>query len=74
MKKITALAFAASVLLLAGCCTTHQAAKWEYMQHSGQLSDADLNKLAGDGWSVVSASVGPGGGVFYVLKRHKHRE
>jgi hypothetical protein len=30
MKRCVALAFAASVLLLAGCCTTPRVAKWEY--------------------------------------------
>jgi hypothetical protein len=71
MKRTIALILAVSSLALAGCCTTHQTGKWEYMQQSGQLSDADLNKLADQGWSVVSTSIGPGGTVFYVLKRHK---
>ncbi|HWW00466.1 MAG TPA: DUF4177 domain-containing protein [Candidatus Acidoferrum sp.] len=30
MKQCVALVFAASVLLLAGCCTTPRVVKWEY--------------------------------------------
>ena len=71
MKKTIALIFAASTLFLAGCCTMHHTTKWEYMQRTGQLSDADINKLADEGWSIVSTSIGPGGAVLYVLKHPK---
>jgi protein involved in sex pheromone biosynthesis len=70
MKKHITLILAASTLLLAGCCTTHQAKHWEYMQVDGLQSDASLNKLADEGWSVVAMSA-TGDQAHYVLKRAK---
>jgi protein involved in sex pheromone biosynthesis len=70
MKKTVALIFAVSMLFLAGCCTTHQATKWEYKQQAGRLSDENLNKLADEGWIVVCYGNDTLGN-FYILKRHK---
>ena len=52
MKKSIALLLAASTLVLVGCCTTHQATKWEY-KTVVDMSDAFLNRLGAEGWSVV---------------------
>jgi hypothetical protein len=73
MKKSIALIFAASTLLLAGCCTTHQVTKWEYKQLNGsEVTDQALNKLGDEGWIVVDYSTGPGSAEgFYILKRPK---
>jgi hypothetical protein len=70
MKKHIALGLVASTLFLAGCCTAHQAKHWEYMQVRGVQSDANLNKLADEGWSVV-AFTARDTGEFYVLRRDK---
>jgi len=73
MKKNIALIFAASSLFLAGCCTIHHTASWEY-QTRYDLSDAELNKLGEQGWKVVGfakdESVGPNH-CDYVLERRK---
>ncbi len=56
-------------LLLAGCCTTHHAVKWEYRMAS---SLAEVNQLADQGWIVVNfAMPGQGGPNQYLLKRAK---
>ncbi len=70
MKKSIPLLFAVSNLVLADCCTTHQATKWEYMQKDAYLSDAKLNEFADEGWSVVSVTTGPAS-TLYVFKRPK---
>jgi hypothetical protein len=72
MKTSIALMFAASTLLLAGCCTTHHVTKWEYMQipTSTQKSDEYLNQLGAEGWSVVAFGKS-GDGSLYILKRPK---
>ena len=70
MKKHIALGLVASTLFLAGCCTTHHATKWEYKQVATQVGDDSLNKLGGEGWSVVACGTSQTGS-FYVLKRAK---
>jgi hypothetical protein len=73
MKKSIALIFAASILVLAGCCTTHHTASWEY-QTRHDLSDTELNKLGEQGWKVVGftkdETQGPNH-CDYVLERRK---
>jgi hypothetical protein len=71
MKNHIALGLVASALFLAGCCTTHQAKHWEYMQLGGLQSDASLNKLADEGWTIVSFTGTASGPVEYLLKRPK---
>jgi protein involved in sex pheromone biosynthesis len=75
MKKSLALAFAASTLLLAGCCTAHHdpaTTKWEY-----QLANSidAVNQMAGKGWSVSGFNmvVDTNGNKedFYLMKRPK---
>jgi hypothetical protein len=69
MKRYIAVAFAASTLLLAGCCTTPQATKWEYKVAAGphlpagsgpqeylNARQAFLNDLGKDGWLLISQS------------------
>src|SRR5581483_8539961 len=70
MKTAVAVMFAVSSLFLAGCYTNHHVTKWEYMQRFGMQSDAELNRLADEGWSIVSYS-GEGQPV-YILKRPRH--
>jgi uncharacterized protein YceK len=72
MKKSIVLAFAVSTVLLAGCCTAHHTENWEYKQVMVQPSDAALNKLADEGWSLVCCSYDGHGGR-YVLKRPKQK-
>ena len=55
-------------LLLAGCCTTHHATKWEY-RISSTLTE--VNQLADQGWTVVNFAVPNGGPYQYLLKRAK---
>ena len=68
MKKSIAVVIAASTLLLAGCSTTHHAAKqWEYKVARTPIGpegtrpvgierrEQFLNELAKDGWILVSA-------------------
>ena len=72
MKKSTALIFAASTLLLAGCCTTHHVTKWEYKQlMMGMVTDETLNQLGDQGWSVVGYGSPSAGNGFYIMKRPK---
>ena len=70
MKKSIALTFAACTLLLAGCCTTHHLARWEYKvvliapsnggnpQEYPQGQEALMNGLGKEGWIFVSESDG----------------
>ncbi|HEY5505646.1 MAG TPA: hypothetical protein VIK28_10855 [Sedimentisphaerales bacterium] len=56
MKKSITLIFAASTLLLAGCCTTHRdhaTTKWEYMK---VYSIDQANQRTADGWVVAGFS------------------
>jgi hypothetical protein len=71
MKATIVLIFAASTLLLAGCCTTHQATHWEYMTLHGEQSVTSLNKLSDQGWSVVGFTGDASGQLDYLLKRPK---
>ena len=78
MKKSTALVFAASTLLLAGCCTTLHTTKWEYKvtdaprgplgttspQENRDLQQAFLNDLGKDGWVLINES----DGTFYLVR------
>ena len=68
MKKYIALIFAASAVLLAGCCTTSHVTKWEYkIEDMTQYSIRDagpqawqdsyrshLNDLGKEGWVLIS--------------------
>jgi PBP1b-binding outer membrane lipoprotein LpoB len=60
MKKIVALTLAAGTLFLAGCCTTHKTARWEYRTQTlylrAGLDQKDLNAAGKDGWEFVSAT------------------
>jgi hypothetical protein len=50
MKKYVALIFAASALLLPGCCTTSHAIRWEYKVASPHLPHGggpDANRVEG---------------------------
>jgi uncharacterized protein YcfL len=67
-----------SSLLLAGCASTPTA--WEYKSlqmfvHSTPDLDQELNKLAEDGWSVITSSTSQGEGsspyAVVLLKRPK---
>jgi len=76
MKKTVALTLAASTLFLAGCCTAHKTAHWEYKTQTlylgGGLNPNTLNANAKDGWEYVSATVIPNdqnGGAIAVFKR-----
>jgi hypothetical protein len=74
MKKHIALGLVASTLFLAGCCTSHHAAAWEYKTAEvipDAAHDANINKLAVDGWMIQSISQQQSGGYFVVLKRPK---
>jgi hypothetical protein len=53
MKKNIALGLVASTLFLAGCCTTHKTAHWEYKK---VYSIEEANKAAADGWIVTDFS------------------
>ena len=81
IKKSTALVFAASILFLAGCCTTHHVTKWEYKNLTivGTTPDQSqdhptLNELGKEGWVVVGFTHEEGDSThnsyyYYVLKR-----
>jgi hypothetical protein len=78
MKKNIALIFAASALLLAGCCTTPHAVKWEYKvtsaphgpygttspQENRDLQQTFLNDLGKDGWVLIDER----DGTFYLVR------
>jgi len=61
--------FAVGTILLAGCCTTGHAAKWQYKTVGPSTSDEILNTPVAEGWSVVSFSVTPSGDKYFLLKR-----
>ena len=77
MKKNVALIFAVSTLFLAGCCTTHNATKWEYKvaqapsyfghtnQEIREIQQTFLNDLGKEGWVLINENEQ---GTFY-LKR-----
>jgi Domain of unknown function (DUF4177) len=76
MKKLVALSLAASTLFLAGCCTAHKTAHWEYKTQTlytgGELNPGTLNAYAKDGWEFVSATPilnDQNGGAIAVFKR-----
>jgi hypothetical protein len=66
MRIFIVLVFAASSLLLAGCCTTHPAKQWEYLvvndvRRGANISDVvspnvdpELAKLGSEGWELVT--------------------
>ena len=70
MKKNIALIFAVSTLFLAGCCTTHNATKWEYKvaqapsslghtyQEIRELQQTFLNDLGKEGWVLINENEG----------------
>jgi hypothetical protein len=73
MRKCVAVVLAASVLFLAGCCTTPCATRWEYKVASPHLRGAGgpggpaavsealqafLNDLGKEGWVLVSQTDG----------------
>ena len=76
MKTSIALIYAASSLLMAGCCTTPHTSKWEYKvayaphgpigttspQENRNLQQTWLNDLGKDGWVLISEN---DGGTFY---------
>jgi hypothetical protein len=77
MKKSIAVMFAVSTILLAGCCTTPHATKWEYKvafdprpaagsgpEERRALEQKFLNDLGKDGWVLVSGG-GQEGNWFY---------
>jgi hypothetical protein len=84
MRKPITVIIAASALLLAGCCATPHAAKWEYKVASPHLGpfggpsggpeaareaqQAFLNDLGKEGWVLVSATDGR---VFYFIRQVK---
>jgi protein involved in sex pheromone biosynthesis len=75
MKKHIALGLVASTLFLAGCCTSHHSTAWEYKTAEvipDAAHDANINKLAVDGWTIQSISYQQSGGYFVVLKRPTH--
>ncbi len=77
MKNIIAVLIAACAILLGGCCTAHQRAKWEYKRMPGIPggSDSTINQMAEEGWQVAGFNeyAAPDGTVraAYLLKRPK---
>jgi uncharacterized lipoprotein YajG len=76
MKKHIALGLIASTWFLAGCCTTHKTAHWEYKTQTlylnADLDPGTLNANAKDGWEFVSATPktnDPNNGAVVVFKR-----
>ena len=63
MKKPIALILGASILLLAGCCSTHKRSQWEYKNLTVVASDPDrngwLNRLGKEGWVVCGFAAQP---------------
>ena len=79
MKKHIALGLVASTLFLAGCCTVHKTAHWEYktetLSVAAALNAGTLNAYAKDGWEFVSATAvsnDPNLGSVVVFKRRAH--
>jgi hypothetical protein len=68
MKNIIALISAASVLLLAGCCTTDHATKWHYKTVESTSIEV-LNTPLSEGWIVDGFTALPDGNKVYLLKR-----
>ena len=81
MKKFMVLVLVASVLVLAGCCSMHHAAKWEYKVVAGphlpegsgpealhEAQQTFLNDLGKDGWVLMSETDGK---VFYLMRPMK---
>ncbi len=71
MKKAIFVLIAAGGLVLAGCCTTHHAAKWEYKTLHANVSDDVVNSAAAEGWSVVGFSASDSGNKWFLLRRPK---
>ncbi len=69
MKNTIALMFAASTLLLTGCCTTNHATKWQYKTVESTSTEI-LNTPLSEGWIVVGFTALPDGNKVYLLK-HK---
>jgi hypothetical protein len=65
MKKHIAFGLVASMLFLAGCCTSHHATTWEYRNVS---TLNEVNDLAKTGWSVVTVTHPDAGPAIYLLK------
>jgi hypothetical protein len=65
---VVGAALGAAVVFSLGAGTEHK--KSEYRQLPTQLADDSLNKLAGEGWTVVCTGTSQSGG-FYVLTRTK---
>jgi outer membrane biogenesis lipoprotein LolB len=71
-RNLTPLLIAiASSYLLVGCCTTtqHATPKMEYLTR-WNASDAQINELADQGWTVVNIA-GTENGKWFLLKRPK---
>jgi protein involved in sex pheromone biosynthesis len=68
MKKHIALGLVASTLFLAGCCTAHQSAKWEYRTAN---TITEVNQLSDQGWILVNGTGTAAGPLEFILKRHK---
>ena len=79
MKKAVALILAASALFLAGCCTAHKTAQWEYktLTTLNQDGSSQINSLGKDGWVMVGFTfvpmkqTGANDEYHYVFKRLK---
>ena len=80
-----AVIFAASTLLLAGCCSTPPATKWEYkvalvpglletdtVDTRRALREKFLNDLGKEGWVLVMAGVETGN-MLYFKRRNRSR-
>ena len=67
--------FLAVAFLTVGCATPHtEATIWEYKVITGAVVtglQANIDKLAADGWRVISVSTEPGYGAFAVMGRPK---
>ena len=68
MKKALLMLMAAGGLMFAGCSTARHATRWEY-RHATNL--AEVNRLAEEGWTVVSFAMPDSGAWQYLLKRAK---
>ena len=84
MKQSVAVVFAASLLLLAGCCFKPGVTKWEYKvavppqagfggpaggpEERRESQQAFLNELGKDGWVLVSQTEGR---IFYFKRAIK---
>jgi uncharacterized lipoprotein YajG len=80
MKKHIALGLVASTLFLAGCCTPHKTARWEYRTQEMYLGvepeekrQQDLNAAGKDGWEFVSVTPSPDQGRPYGVVVFKRR-